>query len=250
MAAIPDYVLPALGLVTPAAALAAWFILHKSLLSAKTKIPLAERKRFSYFLLAGLLGWLAISFILGWLEVFKNFSPLVLLFAFGIPFLANKFLNRSQILQLAVDSAPNHFLIGMQIYRLLGVIFLTMYAAGLLPAAFAIPSGVGDIIVGITAPVVAYLLFKKTSSSKKLAILWNYVGILDLIIAMIMGPITAPTPVQLLSFDAPNLPIISYPLVSVPAFAVPFSFILHIFSLRILGKKFFTQAPAIQKPRL
>ncbi len=238
MVTIPDYVMPVLGLVTPAAALAAWFILHKSLLGAKTKISLPERTRFSYFLLAGLLGWLAISFILGWLEVFRNFSPLVLVFGFGIPYLANKFLNRSQMLQLAVDSAPNHFLIAVQLYRLLGVIFLTMLAAGLLPAVFAIPSGVGDIIVGITALPIAYLLFKKTSNSKKLAVLWNYVGILDLVIAMIMGPITAPTPVQLLSFNAPNELIISYPLVSVPAFAVPFSFILHIFSLRILGKKF------------
>ncbi|HLE07818.1 MAG TPA: hypothetical protein VI933_04330 [archaeon] len=238
MATIPDYVMPALGIVTPAAALAAWFILNKSLLSAKTKIPLNERKRFSYFLLAGLLGWLAISFVFGWLEIFRNFSFLVLIFGYGIPYLANKFLNSSQMLQLAVDSAPNHWLIGIQLYRVLGIIFLTMYAAGLLPAAFAIPSGVGDIIVGLSAPVVAYLLFKKTSNSKKLAIFWNYIGILDLIIALTMGPITAPTPVQLLSFDAPNLPIISYPLVSVPAFAVPFSLILHLFSLRILGKKF------------
>ena len=70
-----------------------------------------------------------------------------------------------------------------------------------------------------------------------MAKLWNYVGMADLAIAMTMGPFTAPTLIQILSFDNPNILIVTDPLVSIPTFAVPFAFILHMISLRILEKK-------------
>ena len=42
----------------------------------------------------------------------------------------------------------------MQSWRVIGVMFLALYAFGLLPGLFAWPAGVGDAIVGLSAPFV------------------------------------------------------------------------------------------------
>jgi hypothetical protein len=48
---------------------------------------------------------------------------------------------------------PPPWLIGIQLYRVLGLNFLVLYALGRLPAEFALPAGVGDVIVGLAAPL-------------------------------------------------------------------------------------------------
>ncbi len=50
------------------------------------------------------------------------------------------------------------WLIAVQVFRVVGVLFLVELQRGNLPAAFAIPAGIGDILVGITAPIVAFSL--------------------------------------------------------------------------------------------
>ena len=237
MADIPTWIISATGFVTPASALIVWWIFHKTLFSTKLDAPASEKKKISFSVLAVLILWLAAANLLGSAEIFRAHSYLVPVVAFGIPYFAMKFISGSQIFSKVIDSLPNHWIIGIQLYRLLGIIFISLWLAGSMPAEFAIPAGVGDMIVGLSAPVVAYFILKKFQFAKKIAVLWNYVGIADLIIAMIMGPLTAPTLVQMLSFDAPNELIISYPLVTIPTFAVPFAFLLHLISLRILKSK-------------
>lgn len=225
----------ATSLTTVVAAIAIWFLVHRALYSVN--IPKDRRFRISVSLLAVLLIWVGLSHALGFLKVFRVASFLVPLIAFGLPYIAMRIFSKSQTFEKIVNVLPNHWIIGVQIYRLLGIIFLTLYSAGVLPGEFVIPSGVGDIIIGVAAPIVALLYLTKSYYSRKIALLWNYLGIADLTIAIIMGSITAPTLIQFLSFDLPNEPIISYPLVTVPTFAVPFSFILHFISLRIMKRK-------------
>jgi len=132
----------------------------------------------------------------------------------------------------AVRGVQPHLVIGVQVYRILGFVFLALYAVGRLPGIFAVPAGVGDILIGATAPVAALLVWKKHRWGKTLAMIWNVVGIYDLIQAVALGFLTAPSQYQLLAFNAPNFAIGAYPLVVVPTFAVPLSVLLHIVSLR------------------
>ncbi|MDD5579017.1 MAG: hypothetical protein PHY16_07015 [Methylobacter sp.] len=44
---------------------------------------------------------------------------------------------------------------GIQVYRVVGGIFLILYATDRLPALFAWPAGFGDVLVGTLAPLVA-----------------------------------------------------------------------------------------------
>ena len=55
-----------------------------------------------------------------------------------------------------IGAIPQHRLIGIQAFRILGGLFLVRYLQGEVPALFAIPAGVGDLLTGIFAPLVAY----------------------------------------------------------------------------------------------
>jgi hypothetical protein len=61
---------------------------------------------------------------------------------------------RSPLVGRIIDAVPQQWLVSVQFYRALGVIFLILYAGGKLPGLFAWPAGVGDVIVGVMAPVI------------------------------------------------------------------------------------------------
>ena len=86
-----------------------------------------------------------------------------------------------------VDAIPAQSLISVQIYRLIGGIFLPLYAIGSLPRHFALPSAYGDIAVGLAAPFVALAVSKRFRSARGLALGWNIFGFLDLLTAIGLG---------------------------------------------------------------
>jgi hypothetical protein len=103
-----------------------------------------------------------------------------------------------------------------------------------LPAAFAIPAGAGDVLVGLAAPSVALASLRKSPNADKLLRRWNLFGLADLAVALTTGFLTSPSPIQLLARNHPNQLISQYPLVIVPVFMVPIAILLHLASLRRL----------------
>lgn len=49
-------------------------------------------------------------------------------------------------------------LVATHVWRIVGVVFIWGVAQGILPPAFGIPAGVGDILIGVTAIPFAYFL--------------------------------------------------------------------------------------------
>lgn len=199
-------------------------------------------KRLLPSLLIGLtlLAWLTASTLLSQERFLLKLSlyPLPNIGLLFVPIIAGIILlSKSQAFQKIVDNLSQPWLIAIQLNRVMGSIFLTLYLRGLMPAEFALPSGIGDIIVGSTAPIVAFILFARPVFGRKLAIGWNIVGFLDLALAIVLGFFTSPTSYQILALDNPNWFLFDFPLALVPTFAVPLSLLLHIFSLRVLLKK-------------
>ncbi len=129
-----------------------------------------------------------------------------------------------------VRRIPLQWLVAVQVYRVAGVLFLIAYAQGDLPAEFALPAGIGDILVGLAAPFVAHKLAKQGPERARGAVLaWAWLGIFDLVVAVTCGFLTAPSVFQQLALDAPNSEITSYPFVLIPVFAVPASVLLHVY---------------------
>ena len=88
---------------------------------------------------------------------------------------------------------PQSWLIGVQLYRALGVIFLILYATDKLPGLFAWPAGLGDVLVGVLAPVVAIAYARAPDRNTDLVFAWNLFGLADLIVAVTTGFLTSPS---------------------------------------------------------
>jgi len=189
--------------------------------------------------LIGLTAWLVLAAVLSALGVFAtSYHRPVPIIAAGIvlPIVAGVLLlRRSEVLNRVLDSIPVRVLIGVQFYRIAGVVFIAGWAAGRIPAIFALPAGIGDVAVGLAAPFVAARIGPGTYPSRRLAVSWNIAGLADLILAVALGAATSPTPIWPTLLGHPNPLISRLPLVLIPVFAVPLSVLLHIVTLRRLG---------------
>jgi hypothetical protein len=111
-----------------------------------------------------------------------------------IPFLIGAWLIwRSPAAGGLIDAVPQPWMIGVQLYRALGVIFLILYATDKMPGLFAWPAGVGDLTVGLLAPVVAMAYARDPRQNAGRVTAWNVLGILDLVVAITTGFITSPS---------------------------------------------------------
>ncbi len=120
---------------------------------------------------------------------------------------------------------------GIQAWRWAGLGFLFLYAYRVLPAVFAFPAGLGDMAIGITAPWVMLALVRQPGFASSAAFFrWNVLGILDLIVAVSVGGVSAMLSTS--GQGAPStFPMATLPLVLVPAFLVPCFLMLHAVAL-------------------
>ena len=211
------------------------FGVHRALLGlGRTK---ADSVRIVSILGMVLFGWFVLALFLGWQGIFSSALnqpvPYIAL-AIGIPILVGAlFIGGSKQVREIIEAVAQSQLVVFQFYRVLGVTFLVLYAAGQLPGIFALPAGCGDVMVGLTALMVGARAAR--NESDRLVTLWNWFGIFDLVVAVATGFLSAPSRFQIFSLDAPNVLIGTFPLVMVPIFAVPLSMVLHLASLTKVG---------------
>lgn len=77
------------------------------------------------------------------------------------------------------------------IWRLTGVVFIVLTLQGQLAAHFAWPAGIGDVAIGLAAPIVGWAIWKRRSR-RRLVVIFNTLGPLDLIMAVTLGVLSAP----------------------------------------------------------
>jgi hypothetical protein len=119
----------------------------------------------------------------------------------------------------------------IQAWRAGGLTFLAMWAYGLLPGVFAWPAGLGDIAIGMTAPWIAHALIHRPGfANGRGFVVWNLLGILDLVVAVSAGGLSA-----ILGSGSTGgvttAPMAQLPLVLIPAYLVPLFIILHLAAL-------------------
>jgi hypothetical protein len=122
-------------------------------------------------------------------------------------------------------------IVGMQAWRWAGLGFLSLYAHKVLPAVFALPAGLGDMAIGITAPWMVLALMRQPGfAGRGTFVRWNVLGILDLVVAVSIGATST-----LFATGAPGeistAPMATLPLLLIPGFMVPFFLMLHTAAL-------------------
>jgi hypothetical protein len=136
-----------------------------------------------------------------------------------------------------LDAMPTTWLVALQLYRVFGSQWLAYWLRGLLPGLWALPAGAGDVLTGLFAVPAAIALAAGTAEGRKAAILCNIFGLADFAVAITLGLITSPGPLQLIVPNGPNVGLDGYPNVLTPAFVVPSSILLHALSLRQLRRR-------------
>ena len=123
--------------------------------------------------------------------------------------------------QFALSLNPRT-LTAVQSWRFVGFTFVLLEARGVLPAIFAWPAGYGDMAIGVTASFVAWKL--ADADHRNSFILWQVLGILDLVNAVGVG-----TTAGLLSPQGPSMAAMTVlPLSLIPTFLVPLFLMLHV----------------------
>jgi hypothetical protein len=226
---IPDYALmlePALRSFVAAIGLGLIWIG-----AARMEAPARTRYGTAAALSAVFIAWFAAAQYLAAENVYQATSdgslPTVLL-GLLIPLIAAAVsLWLSPSIASLVSAIPLPWIVAAQIYRVGGGIFLMLWADGRMPWQFALPAGIGDVVTGAAAVVVAILLAQNAAGARRAAYAWCLFGIADLVVAVTMGGLTSPGFLHLLARDTPNVLVTSYPLAMVPTFAVPLALMLH-----------------------
>jgi len=89
-----------------------------------------------------------------------------------------------------------------------------------------------DILAGISAPIVAFMLFKKELIRPKLLLIWNCVSLVLLLNIILIAVLSAPSPFQQLGLEQPNVGVLNFPFSWLLSFIVPLVLFGHSVSLR------------------
>ncbi|AIY40541.1 hypothetical protein LT85_1383 [Collimonas arenae] len=130
-----------------------------------------------------------------------------------------------------VLAADLQVMVGIHAWRFAGLSFLALYTYGILPGSFALPAGLGDMAIGVTAPwMLAALIRQPAFAASKTFVVWNVLGIIDLVAAMAAGALNAIFAANVAG-EARIDPMVQLPLVLITAYLVPFLAMLHAAAL-------------------
>lgn len=124
---------------------------------------------------------------------------------------------------------PLAVLVAAHVGRLFGGFFVALHAAGRLPPTFALTAGWGDVLVAATAPPLAWAIHRRVRGWRSLALAWNAIAILDLVVAVSLGVGSAAnSPVRVI-FESPDTSALgALPWLMIPGFMVPLYILTHL----------------------
>lgn len=178
-------------------------------------------------------GWLAATAVIAahghyqgtlngppWLAIAVGGSLIALLAMSRVPAVARA---------LAAPGSPSRIVLP-HTFRVAGLSFLIVMMLGHLSPLFAIPAGLGDMAVGISAPFVARRLARGTG--RRNAVRFHALGTFDLVTALILGGLTG---YGILRTTPPSDALALLPIVLIPTASVPLLLALHVVALRGLA---------------
>lgn len=189
--------------------------------------------------LIGLAVWISYGGLLGWGGVIGNAAllPPGLFYLLAPIVLFVMFMARSRVGLTVALSFPPGLLMGLESFRLLVEIFLEqLWRDGQLPRMMTFHGANFDILIGASAPLVAWL-FASGRISQRSALLWNLAGIVLLANVAVRGALTTPGSLHLIATEVPNAAIDSFPFSYIPGLMVPLALVLHVLAIRALRNR-------------
>jgi len=195
-----------------------------------TLIIFIDASRAAKVTLAAVIGlWIGLAAAVaeaGWLPISRPI-PVVGLFV-AVPLLAAGFATAWPRAREALLSIPMPVMVALNVVRIFAVLFLALAAERRLTSPFPYSAAWGDIITGVVAVPVLWLLKDNAGGRHTTAIgAWNLFGAADLALAIAFGITSAEgSPLQV--FPAPGSQAMQHaPWSFVPTVLVPIWLILH-----------------------
>ncbi|NMH88731.1 hypothetical protein [Flavivirga algicola] len=189
--------------------------------------------------LFGIIIWMAVLSMLGFSGFYRNTETFPPRFAFligpGILFVLLIFLIKKD--HKFSDTVNLKWLTLLHVIRIpVEIVLFYAFRAGLIPELMTFEGYNFDILSGLSAPVIYYLVFIKKKIGYKVLLLWNIICLVLLLNILTIAVLSAQTPFQKLAFDQPNIGVTYFPFVWLPAVIVPMVLWSHLVGIRTLYK--------------
>ena len=212
-------------------------IISVQICNKRLELPFEEGRNNLVATIVVLLVWLFYTLIMGlsgYLLDFTFMPPKLLLITLP-PLLFILILFLSKDFHRFVQPFDNFWFIYPQSFRILMEFILwLLFRYKVIPVQMTFEGRNFDILIGVTAPLIAYYCFNKKSWSPKVAIIWNIAGLLLLANAVLVAILSTPYPFRVFMNNPVNTIVFYFPFVWLPSVVVPFALLLHLISLRRL----------------
>mgnify|MGYP005989421529 CR=1 FL=1 len=219
------------------------FILLFTYNLALKKIGESKRKRIKRTAIAGigLLAWFVYVYFITRSGILQNYDlpPRFPIFLVIPPFIFTAIVLYKNRRSKIFAAIPKSWSIAYQSFRIIiESLFVATVTLGILHPEVTFEGYNYDILFGASSFLILFLVFVKKAVSEKVALIWNYLGLI--VIAFIIFLFTTTTYFPSLWGSTTSLAsedMISFPFVLVPAFLMPSAVFVHIFSIMQMQKK-------------
>ena len=180
--------------------------------------------------------WLAVTGVLGYTAKLHDFSqrPPRLMVLVGLAFVGVYFASYFSAFSKLIESPGLAWLIGLQVFRVAVEIFLDLgYRAGFVPAQMTLEGRNFDVVTGLTALPMAWLV-AKNKAPKWLIYAWNTMGLALLLNVMAIAVLSMPTPLRHFQNEPANTFVAYFPYVWLPAYLVQVAWMSHLLIFRTM----------------
>lgn len=180
--------------------------------------------------------WFAIAYIIGTEELLVNtgrsfFAPVALSAVIPVV-LFFAIYNVSTRFRAGVQAQGIKFLTAIQLWRIIGFTFLALYFYDVLPGIFALPAGIGDVAVGLSALYMLYQVDRNIDFARTAVyVRFHLLGLLDFAVAIGTAGLASGAFPGLVAGGLTSAPMDIWPLNLFPSFIVPAFMILQIVAL-------------------
>ena len=167
--------------------------------------------------------WLIAALAAGRLLLLQRIPmPAVQGILFGLTALLGVAYLASHAVRIWADGLPLRTLVLLHVTRFVGFYFIYLYRQDRLPYAFAVPGGLGDILVAALALVVA-LVPLATATRLRAIFIWNVIGLVDILMVVVTAARLG------VGHPSSMSELTHLPLSLLPTFLVPLIIVTHVF---------------------
>lgn len=116
------------------------------------------------------------------------------------------------------------------------MVLFGLAGARLVPVGMTFEGQNFDILAGLSAPLMAWLVYDRRLLPERSLCWWNLGALALLLNIVVRGILSAPSPFQRLAFDQPNVAVLYFPFVWLPPIVVGSVLFAHLVALARLGK--------------